>query len=81
MITDQDINELISITMKDMPLPPIEDMLSIPCDDNFDVDCVVEFIHKHYSAEDISKGLDAHLEHCKFITKLFGGKNEPPNLP
>jgi len=73
MITNQNINELMSITMKDLPLPPIEDMLSIPCDSDFDIDCIAGFIHKHYSAEDILKGLDAHIEHCKFVVRLFGG--------
>jgi len=72
MITDQNINELVSITMKDMPLPPIEDMLSIPCDNDFDINCVAEFIHKHYSIKDVLRGLDAHLEHCKFMMELFG---------
>ena len=72
MITDQDINELVSSTTKGMPLPPIEDMLSIPCDNDFDTNCIVKFIHKHYSAEDVSKGLAAHLGHCKFMVKLFG---------
>jgi hypothetical protein len=74
MITKLQLNELISITMENMPLPPIEDMLSIPCDNDFDVNCVAEFIHKHYSAEDVLRGLNAHLEHCKFVVKLFGNK-------
>ena len=45
MITNQNINELMSITMKDLPLPPIEDMLSIPCDSDFDIDCIVFYFY------------------------------------
>lgn len=74
MITDKNINELVSITMKNMSLPPIEDILSVPCDNDFDVNCIVGFIHKHYSIEDILKGLGAHFKHYKFMVELFGSK-------
>ena len=74
MITNQNINELVSITMKNMPLPSIENMLSIPCNSDFDINCIVGFMHKHYSAEDILKGLDAHFKHCKLVARLFENK-------
>jgi len=74
MITESQLNEFISTTMKNMPLPPIEDILSIPCESDFDTNCIVEFIHKYYSTEDVLKGLNAHLKHCKFVVELFESK-------
>jgi hypothetical protein len=80
MITNKQLEDLVSITMKDMPLPKVVDLMCCPNDEG--CDSMLTFIKTHYTKEEIEAGITELLERVEFMNQLFSGvKNEPKKLP
>ena len=78
VITNKDLEDLVSITMKDMPLPKVVDLMC--CSDDEGYDNMLTFIKAHYTGEEIKAGVDEFLKRIEFMNQLFsGGKNETPD--
>lgn len=70
-ITNKQMQELVSMVLKDMPRPPIQDMLGIHCKTAEETQLIARFIKKHYTSDEVLEASDQRL---KMIEYLFGGK-------
>ncbi len=70
-VTHKQMSELVNMVLKDIPRPPIQDMLSIHCKTAEETQLIVRFIKKHYTSDEVLEAFDQHLEKIKYF---FGGK-------
>ena len=71
-ISESQLNELISITLVDMPMPSVADLLCAGGEwAEWEVAIIVEFIKKRYTKDEILAGVDEYLKRCKFVSELF----------
>lgn len=70
-ISESQLIELINMTMQGMPLPPVEDMLNIPCETDWEFESIVQFVKEHYTSEEIMEGMDKQIERLKLIKQIY----------
>lgn len=74
MITTEQAKELIGVTIQDLPLPSVADILCAIGPDDEDAKTMLNFIKSHYAREQMRAGIDEYFERLEFMNKLYGNK-------
>lgn len=68
-ITNKHLAELLAVVCKDIPRLPIQDVLSITCKTEAEVELITRFIKKHYTNDEVLKASNDHL---KMVKRVLG---------
>jgi len=74
MITTEQLEDLVATTMKDMPLLPIDQYLSAPCENEVEAKLMMDFVRNHFSPEEIAVGTKKLLDEQMSLIKLWSAK-------
>lgn len=69
-ITHKQLQELIDVTLKDLPVMPLEVLLLADCETDKETEIMIQFITEHYTSDEILKVFSDRLKWFKKFLDL-----------